>query len=680
MVKSNVVQLPRRCDSAVAPKTVPPWLVSGDYDAPQWTVADGSSYRIYADGEARTAVIDFDQTLPDGSRLLHPSNVEWLSLAKQYVVLLREHETSRIQTAWMQAAQAREMFKLMSFMRLGDDPIPSFSQLRRIDIDRYALAARYGVASILDVAGRAARLAQSGIDISDPIQVRKRLHLPFNLDIADDLAVAAGRANGAERKALTHNPLFRSLLVLEQLWTFRREIEGDNIGIDPFETSASAEAAKHCSDTNRTPTIPQRQAMTLIDGCIRLFVDLSARVAEIRRDVAAAVDGASSVEAKRKASEAVLAAKADNIAAMRARLRMPEEAAALRVVENATVLLVQACFVLIAALSARRDDEIATLREDCVLGGDGSRFVFSAILKTEGENQHTPVPDIVSRLVDWLVDLGADARARSGSTRLFCWTDATTLVAGPRVRSTVPRDLDALAALCDVPPHEGAPWRFTARQFRRFFAILYMWRHENPDLGALRLHLRHWDFRQTRAYCTDTTLGRIFTEEQRGFTRTVVTEAMAGVRAVGGAAGARLMAMVARKKRRFAGVVAMEPERLADWSARIADRMVIRCNPWSYCTCPDTRRGAKDANCRTGGDQGAVGPDLSRATPETCIGCRHRMTDGIFAPFMRTEISLGERMLASPAIAGTVIALATAKRLEVIRPHVASADALGTPV
>lgn len=676
MVTSNVLRLPVADGGARRP--APAWLLS-DPRSLQWTVADGPGNRSGEEGEPRTAVIDFDHVLPDGTSLADPGNADWLAFAMRYAVLLREHETSRIETAGMHAAQVREMFKLMSFMRLGDQPIMHFEDLRRADVERFARAVRYGTAEVLDVVRRAARLAAEGADLSDTPEVRRRLHLPINLDISDALDVAAGRSNGADRKPLTHNPQFRALLVLEHLWNFRREIEGGNIRFKPFETSASAEAAKHRTDTSRTPTIPQRQAMTLIDGCIRLVTELGPTVASVRDAVEAAIAGVEDRSARAAAADAAIAARGADVEAIRARVRLPADAGAYRVVEHATVILVQACFVLIAALSARRDAEVHTLGENCILGGDGSRYVYSAILKTERENQHTPVPDVVARIVDRLRTLGSGARTASGSTRLFCWFDAATYRAIPRVRTIVPSDLDRLATLCDVPPHDGAPWRFTVRQFRRFFAILYMWRHENPDLGALRLHLRHWDFRQTRAYCTDRTLGRIFTEEQRGFTRTVVTEAMAGVRQVGGAAGGRLMAMAARLKPRFAGVVAMEPERLADWSARIADRMVVRCNPWSYCTCPDTRRGAKDANCRTGDVPSAVGPDLARATPETCVGCRHRMTDSVFAPFMRTEIALGERMLASKRVAGTAVALATAKRLEVLRAHVEAADAAGVP-
>ena len=675
-MSSNVVALkavgePTTIDGVV---TTPGWLLSDPEDH-VWTVADGPSYDF---DQPRTASIDFRHHLPDGTRLTDPSNEEWLALARQYAVLLREHETSRIDTAQMQAAQVRELFKLMDFMRLQAEPIERFEHLRQADIARYVLVARHGLASILDVAERAAGLAQAGVDISDARTVREHLHLPPQLSISAELEVASGRSNG-EPNMLTHNPLFRTLLVPEQLWDFRREIEGDNLRFHPFETSASAEAAKHCSDTCRTPVIPQRQAMMLIDGCLRLFVELGPIVLSCRSVMEDEFAKATNRPSRRAALARLAAVQAEGIGKLSERLRLPKGRSPLDVIEQATVVLVQACFVLIAALSARRAAEIETLQEDCITGGDGSRFVYSAILKTERENQHTPVPDVVARLVDWMHEIGTPARLASGSQRLFIWSDARSLATRSRARTNVPKDFDRLAQLCDVPPHEGMAWRFSARQFRRFFAIVYMWRYENPDLGALRLHLRHWDFRQTRGYCTDGTLGRIFTEEQRGFTRTVVGEALAGVRQVGGAAGGRLVAMAARLKPRFSGVVAMEPERLADWSKRIADRMVVRCNPWSYCTCPDTRRGAKDANCRPNPGLAAVGPDLSHATLETCIGCRHRMTDPVFAPFMRTEVELGTRMLASPRVAGTPLAAATQKRLDVIRDHVATADAAGTP-
>lgn len=679
MVNGNVVALrPKDPPRTRAPcsGTSFAWLRS-PFPARVWKVADGPLVRTAVPGEERTATIDFGFILPDGSSLMDPENSEWLMLARRYAVLLREHEQSQIQSAQLHAQQVRYLFLLISWMRLQQEPIDHVEDLRKDDVGRFVLAAKHGTASVLDVPARVAKLAATGFDIDNLGAVRKALHLPVTADIKDEVAVAAGRSNGADRKPLVHNPIFRQLLVLEHLWAFRREIDGDNIRFDPFETSASAEAAKHCSDTGRTPVIPHRQAMTLIDGCIRLLVDVGPVVLALRRGLDAAAATSKRDHANRRAT--FLASEADAVESLRIRIRSRPEADAARIVEGATVLVVQACFTLIAALSARRHDEVATLRTNCILGGDGSRFVFSAILKTERENQHTPVPDLVSRAVDWLTELGEPARRASGGTRLFAWTDATAYLAGPRVRTVIPSNLEHLAEVCGVPPHEGERWRFTARQFRRFFAILYMWRHQSPDLGALRHHLRHWDFARTRAYCTDQSLGRIFTEEQRTFTRTIVTEAMAGLRQVGGAAGTRLMSMLSRLKGKYAGVVAMEPERIATWAERISDRMVIKCNPWSYCTCPDTRRGARDANCRSGTDADATGADLANATPETCIGCRHRMTDGIFTPFMRTELAQGERALRSKGAAGTVFAVATARRLDVIRTHIAAADAAGTP-
>ncbi len=273
MVATNVVQFPaQRRDR----EPVYPWLKSS-YPAMKWVVTAGPASRIGSNEEPRSRTIDFGFQLPDGSKLSDPRNASWLALAKRYAVLLREHEHASLGSAALHALQVQCLFLVLAWMQM--EGIHYFEDLRHEDIARYTLAAKFGTPSVLKVAERAAALRQPGAEALRAADVRKALGLSKMLNITEEVAIANGSSNGSPRIAVVHNTLFRMLLVFEDLWRLRRDIEGDNIRIEPFETSASATAAKHCSDTNRTPTIPHRQAMTLVDGCIRILIEVGHRPA-----------------------------------------------------------------------------------------------------------------------------------------------------------------------------------------------------------------------------------------------------------------------------------------------------------------------------------------------------------------------------------------------------------------
>ena len=233
MVSATVLPFPAAAKPPRAKPESYPWLLTVPA-AHVWIVRDGASNRTAPIGEERTATIDFRFRLPDGTLLTDPENAGWLRLAKRYAVLLREHELSSIQTATLHAQQVRQLFLLMAWMRLQrPDPIDHFEDLRPQDVKRFVHAAKHGVASVLDVAARASALVAEGLDLEDLGAVRRALHLPDQSHIKEEVAIAAGRSNGAERKPIVHNPLFRQLVVLEDLWAFRREITGDNVRFDP---------------------------------------------------------------------------------------------------------------------------------------------------------------------------------------------------------------------------------------------------------------------------------------------------------------------------------------------------------------------------------------------------------------------------------------------------------------
>jgi hypothetical protein len=472
----------------------------------------------------------------------------------------------------------------------------------------------------------------------------------------------------------------RALLPLEDLWLWRDEIGPRAIKFRPFEVSASATAAKHCSANARTRTIPDRQAMVLLDGCLRLVLDLGPIIISLHK-ASRAIYSLGLERDDRSARQAeLLRDRSDDFQLLQKKLKIDlyEPHGPAPFIDVAVRLLFNMCFILVAAFSARRHEEILSVKDGCISGNskDGL-WIYSAILKTERQRQHTPVPEVVQHVIGLLKELSEEARSASGSEKLFQWcqTKAATKTVPIAFR---PSELNKVARLCDVPHYEGEEWNFTPRQFRRFFAIIYMWRYHHGDLSALKHHLRHWNFDTTRAYASDPEIGRIFTEEQREMTRRIVVEAATGHRLVGGAAGTRIRAIVDRAKKKLENrMIPMTMDRLVPLAERIASKIFMKSNPWSYCTAPLSEAGAREANCQDGRRQpGDKGADYAAARPETCKGCKHNMTDDVFTPFMATEVKQTRSVADNPRYAGTLLGAVAKQRLQVIEPYLQQNTAL----
>lgn len=644
----------------------PGWLLSA-YEDHQWLVADSAANR----NDTRTATLNFDYILPSGSHLTAPENAELLRVVKTYCYLIREHEYSTVETAQTHYAQQRSLLALVAWMDLHG--IRSFEEFTPNDVAKYVLDAKYGFASILHLRRRILELEASGVDVSDQHSVRKLLHLSPSIKLAGE--IENRHQPQPEGSPLRHMPLLRALLPLEELWLWRDEIGKGAMPFRPFEVSASATAARHCSATNRTKTIPDRQAMVLLDGCLRMVLELGPTIVSLHQEVRAIVSSGESRAKRSKHLDFLRSKHAPEFELLEARLQIDyyEPHGPAPFVNVAVRLLVNMCFILVAALSARRHKEILSIEEGCIRGNarDGL-WIYSAILKNERQHQHTPVPEVVEHVVGLLTDLSSEARQVAGNSKLFQWCETKT-AKYPRVSNFTPTMLDDVARLCNVPLYEGEAWRFTAMQFRRFFAIIYMWRYHHSDLAVLKHHLRHWNFETTRDYASEPEIGRIFTQEQREMTRRIIVDAATGARNVGGASGVRLQKMVERAKKRFsAKMVPMTMDRLVPWAEKLASKVFLKSNPWSYCLAHPSLAGARESNCRKGNlgpnDKGA---NLAAARPEVCSSCKFNMTDAVFTPYLETEVSQVKSLLSNPHYADSLLAAVSRQRLASIEPYLA---------
>lgn len=628
----------------IAERRTAHWLQS-KYPEPCWTVSDTRD-------QERTATIDFRFLVADGRLLTEVSSL--YATVKEYAWWLRDPRFSRIDDAQTHATMVRNLMGIAHALSLRN--IWTFAHLQPYDIEQLIEDCRFGVDGVLHASERVeaylTKLATAhAADKSDerkpfgglPQYVVPSTRKPTLRVDADEIVAAcnlppsagslprvraligiAGRANGlsATRQNRSLEPLEnqtvqaiqRWLDPLEQIYAMRRRIEGETLSFKPFAQGAARVAAVKGVGTVRTPTPPPKLALHLLEHATRLIFD--------HGDLDA-------VEPLDKAS-------------------------ALR--------LATACWILVAAFSARRDEEIDELCSDCLRGDERSGWwLHTYIEKTLQRKEWIPVPLLVAQAVHTLQALSAGARIQSGSELLFQWLSPN----GEIIFFDCGRTLDEFASTVGVPPHrqqDGShrTWHWHPHQFRRFFAILYFYRFEGASIEALSHHLRHFSLEMTRRYVTqDPEVAALWTDVEWGYMGHVARSIAAGERSVSGAAGTRLKKLAYRLLDLFRRKLqVISPDRVGAALKLVMQRqgMVLTPKPWVTCSCPSTLDAAAIAACRrqTTHKDNAIGPDFAHAGPTVCSACPHAITQAGNSSAVDSELSRLESVSLSKPRRGTL--------------------------
>ena len=593
------------------------WLKSA-YSASLWEVADTHD-------ATRTAKINFDFLLADGRSLIEVDGL--LSTVKEYAWWLRDARFSRIDDSATHANMVRNLMSISHSLTFKG--IWSFAHVQPYDLEILIEECQYGLDAVLHASER----LQKHLEV---LEVNNRnLKLPYGglpryiiessgarttvihveqlltacnipLSASTNPRVATVVSNAAQENGLkTHSrkaaksevPPFTNITVqalqrwldpIEQLYSMRRRVEADAIEFRPFPRGAARVAAVKGVGTQRTPTAPPRLVLHLLEHAARWIFDHD-----------------------------------------RVRLSGPStRAEALR--------MATACWILLAAFSARRNEEIDDLRSGCLQAHDEENYwLHIYIEKTLQHKEWIPVPLLVARAVETLETMSARARRQSKTDYLFQWLSPD----GKIIRYDIGDHLDDFARLVKVPLHQPLDespreWHWSPHQFRRFFAVLYFYRYEGASVEALAHHLRHFSLDMTRHYITqDPEVAALWTDVQWGYVGHVARTIVSGERSVGGTVGSRLkktaqrLTDMFRRKLQIASV-----DRVAAALTLMMERqgLVLTPKPWITCTCPRTRDAAHAAACRSQQalTKDDVGPDFAKAGPPVCARCRFGMAEG----------------------------------------------------
>lgn len=658
-------------------------------------------------GEQRLSWIE---SMPDGLPLTHSRYEHLLDTMQEVVIGFREGDTrgarKRGDTALVQYQLARAVMAIARWMlRRGTT---RFSYLTAADFDEFKLAVRGGVLALDDPISRVrelaaeyqrdgrsppmyrhgnreffrreAFLAEAGLP---PKVSRNNAALSYELSriqveifhlerFANGYTEARYRKGPPEQETLSVTSLIRYLTGWEVLWEYRGSLT-DPLSFNPFEELCVATMATDLGeDTDRTPNIPPRIALQILDQSIRWITIYGPELLKLRDELLAVepmlqeqyADRGTRTRKRehiiRHFEEKVTRGYGEPwpISAQFHKGGLSEGALDLQRALN--TYLAAACFVVIGAFSARRHREIGTLRDhkdpdlSPTIGDPGRRYLTIWIEKTRRQWDQVPVPEIVVLAVDLLQRLSEGAREKTRTDFLFQFLNWSGEALTFDVKRYVPEFAAWLQQQVPVQELSGGeplePWRLLPHQLRRFFAITYFHRWEHADLAALSWVLRHNSLEATLHYCMESVPGAATTihEVQHERTVNILTGVALGEHAAGGG-------FVNRYTTEIQGELDAELERLrivlnesitvlGEHQVRpIIDKYAqeygIELRPAEHgeCTCRNTPEDTAIANCRqpellAKGLLVSLGPDKGFAKPSVCGGCAHFMVLGHHAP------------------------------------------------
>lgn len=489
----------------------------------------------------------------------------------------------------------------------------------------------------------------------------------------EDLRPGMRARRDSDDDGWTASRLLVLLRPLELLFRFRRHLHHDPIAFDPFENGSVSQISKALAtrELGRTPTVPAAQACHLINEALLWVLELSPDLMSLLEQFNDALEGVTHPSQRLRKAGRVFRHFQPNALPADHRVWGNRSLAWAR---NLFVdLLPGACVVVIAAFSARRHEEIDSLRAGAVHSVGQDFWLDTWISKTLRSVDKIPIPASVASAVAILEKLSLMQRRVSRDPWIL-----QIRFPGSNRKTRLPKALTAFAEYSNVPTlPNGTHWWFTPHQFRRFFGITYYHRFRFPHLAALSQFYRHFDPDMTRTYISEAVLGGFFKLEEERNTHETMAERTARLRA-----GVRYDDFLTEARNfrieRYHGIIRGDErasgfggdtltQELRALEADVRNQLEIvshresesalnkaleafaagtRLEPnplgHGYCRCRSTPADLKVANCLRQEDaqlnpvEFAVAPDPAQAGDSVCSACPHNVQLPENEPYWRS--------------------------------------------
>lgn len=176
---------------------------------------------------------------------------------------------------------------------------------------------------------------------------------------------------------------------------------------------------------------------------------------------------------------------------------------------HAIMFLYVSCAILVGGFGGRRKNEVAYLQEGYLFRGRNPKLSIY-IEKTLQDVDAIPVPEVVTKAYDLLLNMSASARAKTGKPWLFqfdlSFADGQYFDVNTRFW-----DVKGFLNVAGLAPPDGEEeWNFTFRMLRKGFVIAFYYGNLWGSFDGANRMLRHSsDGDMTRIYMDDEETGAI---------------------------------------------------------------------------------------------------------------------------------------------------------------------------
>lgn len=310
-------------------------------------------------------------------------------------------------------------------------------------------------------------------------------------------------------------------------------------------------------------------------------------------------------------------------------LTLPSRAEGMSLFEAVRFAIPTAGVIVLGVFTARRESEIFSLTTDCVTKVDDQLWLDSYIAKTLRENRQIPTIQGVATTVELLKRWGQRGKNSESDNRLFSFWEPF----GDLIQSTKPNeDLNRFAKISVKTPLTHS---LQIRQFRRFFAITFMWRYRHGSLPALSDFLCHRGISMTWEYVTEVVGSAVLLEAQSEFSRELLVSTVQGDTSITGNFAKPWNRWIEKVRAQIRDSITFsnDPEAAtALFEERITAGMrMLMPMPYGACAAGNRERDNRRAKCATPAtnspEKTTKNPGL--ATAAICSQCPFLVTDDV---------------------------------------------------
>lgn len=614
-------------------------------------VADAPKDRLSAKGRTgRNVSVLLNHPLPDGTTLLDPANAEFrATLEAIYQIELERRKDGTGAFSEEGAIDiARELQRPIHWMKIRG--IASFSDLTFREVRRYLADYSKGLDYSLQATPRfSAYLIE--LQTSDSRAIRE-IPLPQHLERCGIPSMFISRLpncrslyqkvlTGIELESADIAPQPHSMVVesiyghvaaIEKLWLYRHKLP-DSLKFNPVPETPHVYAQKRGVAGGHTRTIPPELGALLYSKAIHWVLDIGPELMKVTRanekrmlEIRDATKlGLLEDLPECKAFNALAAKNWGWEIPLIGLARNGRVGVELRSATN--TYLLSACFIAMDGFTGRRGIELESLKCNCISGNRETGYWIESYIGKRDTIERTPCPEIVVHAVRMILALYGKSDGDSNEP-LFKLRDKSGKLSG-----ATPENLNGFARFvgADSSSEMTEAWVYAKHQFRRLFAIIYVWRYEFPCLVSLQYHLRHLYLWMTRIYFNDKRMEEDILSESRKLTATKLREIASGEVTARGILGKSLARQMERQG--FIEIVdqAKLEKKLEDYVVRRG--LTLKATWWGWCGASrhssNLRRAAchKQPNSPKAMEPFVGGPAGHGSSEDVCAGCFFHMTD-----------------------------------------------------